>query len=111
MDIDVEKRDGAVVVELTGEIVSRTEQATISELISNTLAEGERTIILDLSGVPYISSLGIAVLVTTCVKVDREGGELRLVNPRPRVSKVLEMTKVTDIFKAYTSVEEAVAAQ
>jgi serine/threonine-protein kinase RsbW len=107
VEVAVKKSDGAVVISLTGEIVDRMEQAVISDLVTEKLDEGERAFVLDMSGVPYISSLGIAVLVTTHVKVDRAGGQLRLVNPRPRVAQVLDMTKVSEVFQSYTSIDEA----
>lgn len=107
MEMEVTQSEGAVVISLVGEIVSRTEQTAITEAVAAWLAEGERVFVLDLSEVPYISSLGIAVLVTTYVKINREGGTLRLVNPRPRVAQVLDMTKVADMFTSYASVEEA----
>jgi len=107
--IEVDKAGEAVLVALTGEIVSRDDQRALTEAVEGKLGAGERVFVLDLSQVPYISSLGIAVLVATYVKVNREGGKLRLVNPRPRVAKVLEMTKVADIFRTYSSVEEALS--
>lgn len=107
MEIEVRPGDGAVVIALVGELVARAEQTALSDLIVKKLAHGDRAFVLDLSEVPYISSLGIAVLVTTYVKVSREGGTLRLVNPRPRVAQVLELAKVADIFKSYASVAEA----
>jgi len=107
VEMEVTQSEGAVVISLVGEIVSRTEQTAITEAVAAWLAEGERVFVLDLSEVPYISSLGIAVLVTTYVKINREGGTLRLVNPRPRVAQVLDMTKVADMFTSYASVEEA----
>jgi anti-sigma B factor antagonist len=107
VEMEVTQSEGAVVISLVGEIVSRTEQTAITEAVGAKLAEGERVFVLDLSEVPYISSLGIAVLVTTYVKINREGGTLRLVNPRPRVAQVLDMTKVADMFTSYASVEEA----
>jgi len=109
VEIEVQDADGAVVIALVGELVARTEQTAISDLIAERLKSGVKVFVLDLSEVPYISSLGIAVLVTTYVKVDREGGSLRLVNPRPRVAQVLDLTKVADIFQSYASVEEALA--
>ena len=109
MEIEVQQNNGAVVISLIGEIVDRMEQTAISDVVVEKLAEGERMFVLDLSEVPYISSLGIAVLVTTYVKIDHAGGQLRLVNPRPRVAQVLEMTKVSDIFTSYASVDEALA--
>ena len=107
MEIEVQDSDGAMVIALIGELVARSEQATILDLVAEKLKNGVKVFVLDLSEVPYISSLGIAVLVSTYVKVNREGGTLRLVNPRPRVAHVLDLTKVADIFKSYTSVEEA----
>ena len=111
MEIEVQEQGDAVVISLIGEIIARTEQAAMSDLITGKLAEGTRLFVLDLSEVPYVSSLGIAVLVTAHVKISKAGGKLRLVNPRPRVAQVLEMTKVIDIFEPYTSVEEALAAE
>jgi anti-sigma B factor antagonist len=104
---DVSEADQAVLVSLSGEIVTREDQQAASGLIDERLADGRRTFILDLSQVPYLSSLGIAVLVAAYVKIQRAGGSLRLVNPRPKVAKILEMTKVADMFRTYASVEEA----
>jgi len=108
--MDVSKRDQAVLVAMSGEITSRDDQHAVSELVSGKLAEGEKMFVFDLSQVPYVSSIGIAVLVAAYVKVTREGGRLRLVNPRPRVASILEMTKVADIFRTYSSVDEALSA-
>ena len=110
MEIEVGKRDEAVLIALSGEVVSRDDQQAMAEIVDGKLGDGERTFVLDLSQVPYVSSLGIAVLVAAYVKVNREGGILRLVNPRPKVASVLEMTKVADIFRTYSSVEEALSA-
>jgi len=109
VETEVRDADGAVVIALIGELIARSEQTAISDLITERLKLGAKVFVLDLSEVPYISSLGIAVLVTTYVKVNREGGTLRLVNPCPRVVQVLDLTKLADIFKSYTSVEEALA--
>ena len=110
MEIEVGKRDEAVLIALSGEVVSRDDQQAMADIVDGNLGDGERTFVLDLSQVPYVSSLGIAVLVAAYVKVNREGGILRLVNPRPKVASVLEMTKVADIFRTYSSVEEALSA-
>ena len=110
MEIAESKAGEAVLVALSGEITSHEDQRALSDLVAARLGAGERMFVLDLSNVPFVSSLGIAVLVAAYVKVTREGGKLRLVNPRPRVASILEMTKVADIFRTYTSVDEALSA-
>ena len=110
MEIEVTKAGEAVLVVALGEIVSRDDQQALLQAVGEKLAEGEETFVMDLSKVPYVSSLGIAALVAVYVKTDRAGGTLRLVNPRPRVASILEMTKVADFFRTYSSVEEALSA-
>ena len=107
MKIELDKRDNATVISLHKAIISRDDQLAVNELIDLTLDEGERTLVLDLSNVPYVTSLGIAVLVGAHVRVSRAGGTLRLVNPRPKVTSILEMTRTADMFRTYASVEEA----
>jgi len=110
LKLTVSDKPDAVVVSLSGEIMTRDDQKAVTDLLDEKLGGGQRTLVFDLSNVPYVSSLGIAVLVAAYVKVDRAGGKLRLVNPRPKVAKVLEMTKVADIFRTYSSVDEALSA-
>ncbi len=111
MKIETSQKDGAAVIVLSGEIVSRDDQHAVTSQADEQLAAGARTMVLDLSKVPYISSLGIATLVAVHVKVGRVGGKLRMVNPKPRVAEILEMTKVAGVFCTYSSVEEALAAE
>jgi anti-sigma B factor antagonist len=111
VEFEVNQAEDAVVVLVSGEVTSRDDQKMASDLIDQRLADGDSTFIFDLSEVPYVSSLGIAVLVAAHVKINRGGGELRLVNPRPKVAKILEMTKVSDVFRTYSSVEEALGAE
>jgi anti-anti-sigma factor len=111
LKVDARKVDGAVVLTLSGEITTRDDQKEILNTLNAELESGGRTFILDLSRVPYCSSLGIAVLTGAYARVQHEGGTVRLVNPRPKVAKVLEMTKVADVFATYGSVTEALGAQ
>ena len=110
MEIGVAKADGAVVIALTGDLASREDQSALSGLVQQKLTAGERVFVLDLSEVPYVSSLGIAILVATHVNVTREGGKLRLVNPRGRVASVLRMIRVADMWTTYATVAEALSA-
>lgn len=110
MEIEVTKTGDAVLLVASGEIVSRDDQQALSQAVGEKLADGEQSFVMDLSQVPYVSSLGIAALVAVYVKTDRAGAALRVVNPRPRVASILEMTKVAGFFRTYSSVEEALTA-
>jgi anti-sigma B factor antagonist len=53
---------------------------------------------VDLAGVPYCDSAGLAVLVRALHRVTRAGGRLRLVAVDPRVRRTLETTGLAELF-------------
>jgi anti-sigma B factor antagonist len=72
--------------------------------------EEAETMILDLSDVPYVDSVGLGSLVATYVSHQKRGRCLVLTGVSPRVSKVMEITKVKDFFVTFPTTWEAVEA-
>ena len=72
--------------------------------------EQAETMILDLSDVPYVDSVGLGSLVATYVSHQKRGRCLVLTGVRPRVNKVMEITKVKDFFVTFPTTWEAVEA-
>jgi anti-sigma B factor antagonist len=58
-------------------------------------------LILDLSGVPYIDSAGIGVLVGAYVNHQKNGRSLALVGVSQRVRDTMEVTRVEQFFRFY----------
>ncbi|MGB9202832.1 MAG: STAS domain-containing protein [Terriglobales bacterium] len=72
--------------------------------------ESAETMILDLSDVPFIDSVGLGSLVKAHVSHQKMGRYLVLTGLKPRVSKVMEITKLTDVFMMFGTTWEAVEA-
>jgi len=72
--------------------------------------ENAETMILDLSDVPYIDSVGLGALVATYVSHQKSGRCLVLTGVTPRVLKVMTITKVNDFFMTFPTTWEAVEA-
>ena len=72
--------------------------------------ESAETMILDLSDVPYIDSVGLGSLVSTYVYHQKTGRCLVLTGLTPRVMKVLKITKVNEFFMTFPTTWEAVEA-
>ena len=69
---------------------------------------GERVrVLVDLSGVNYVSSVGIPMLVNTAKSVMSHGGKLAFLNPQENVVKVLELVGVTQVIPIYYDQKEA----
>jgi anti-anti-sigma factor len=72
------------------------------------LSIGEkRLIILDLSGVTFIASIGIRLIIMTAKSVVRQDGQLVLLNPIASVKHILELTGITPGIPLYEDLEEA----
>jgi anti-sigma B factor antagonist len=72
--------------------------------------ESAETMILDLSDVPYIDSVGLGSLVSAYVSHQKKVKYLVLTGMKPRVRKIMDITKVSDFFVIFGTTWEAVEA-
>lgn len=79
------------------------------EFVRQCTGENAR-VIVDLSRVNYISSIGIPMLINTARSVSSQGGKMVLLNPQQNVSEVLEITGIPQIIPIYADLESATAA-
>lgn len=108
MDMQVQLRDGITVVTLTGEL-SDPDQEFIDELTTATARPAAR-VLIDLSGVPYLNSSGIGLLVRAVAQAHTVESRVALAGLTPFVKGVMEVTKLTNYFKIFPSVADAAAA-
>ena len=64
-------------------------------------------IIVDISGVDFLASIGIRLLTLTAKSVMGRGGRMVLLNPLPDVQDVLEVTGIPAIIPIYSHLESA----
>ena len=69
-----------------------------------------RKLIVDLTGVTFMASLGLRTLVVAARSLSELGGRMTLANPQPNVEKVLETSGIGDLVGVHPSVEAAAAA-
>jgi anti-sigma B factor antagonist len=72
-------------------------------------AGSNRNILVDMSAVTFVASIGIRTLVLGAKTVQRRGGKLLLLSPRSEVEEVLEMTGVIDLLPIVRDEAEALA--
>jgi len=95
--IDVAVADGVAQVTLRGELDTASAPKLRARLID--LASEEHQLIrIDLSGVDFIDSTGLGVLIGGAKRQREGGGGFVLVRPSPRVKKVLDITGLTKVF-------------
>lgn len=111
MDLELSERiqDGYAVVELHGEL-DISSASGLREQLFDILAGQAASLILDLSGLSFIDSTGISVLVAAERRAHELGGSLSLVGPQKIVARVLHITSLDRHFPIFPTVEEAILA-
>ena len=133
MEITVSQEQGRVavaVLKIAGQLDGQSYQRLIDKA-REVYDGGARDFLLDLSDLTYISSAGLVSLHTVALMTrgeaapdpdqgwstlksmdkTRDGGmqkHIKLLNPRPEVSNVLEMVGFSNFFEAFTDKQKAV---
>ena len=103
-----ERQAGDVtVLDLDGKITIGEGSVAVRSAIRRLLEDGKKKILLNLAGVGYIDSSGIGELVSSFSTINRDGGQLKLLNLTQKIQDLLAITKLLTVFDVYD--EESVA--
>ena len=82
---------------LTISVSGRVDTVTAPELEAGLKFGDAKCVVLDIAEVPYMSSAGLRLLLTSHKAMQAKGGEFKIVNVQPSVSEVLSITGFADI--------------
>jgi anti-anti-sigma factor len=105
--ISAEEHDDEVVVNVRGEIDLST--APVLDHRLSELAETQK-LVVNLTGVTFLDSSGLGVLVRTSNRLEDHGGVIRLVVNHPQVLKVLEITGLASTMPVFRTLDQALSA-
>jgi anti-sigma B factor antagonist len=98
----VERQAGDVtVLDLSGKITIGEGSVSLRGAIRRLIEEGKKKILLNLAGVSYVDSSGIGELVSSFTTINREGGQLKLLNLTQKIQDLLAITKLLTVFDTY----------
>jgi anti-sigma B factor antagonist len=91
--------DGQVVLTLSGELDPHT-APTLQSALDRTMSAGTpSSLLLDLTGLKFIDSSGLRVLIDAHRTLSEDGNELVVRNPSSTARRLFEITKLDDHFR------------
>ena len=96
MNIEIIKNENDIIIGVSGRLDTTT-APTLEKTINDNI-EIQKTIILDLNGLNYISSAGLRVLLSTQKKIHHTG-TMKLINVSQDIMEVFEITGFVDILE------------
>lgn len=106
MTFEKEVRNNILIIRLSGDLIGEDNGVSILEIANSAIQDKVFTCIIDISGLRYINSSGIGVLITVLTKFRNKGGEVYLMKPSENVQKLLVITKLNAIFHIVQNEEE-----
>jgi anti-anti-sigma factor len=110
MDLQVQQlADGIDRVKLAGRLDSAGVEAIDHRLSALTATQAAR-VLVDLSQVSFLASIGIRALLTNARALRQRGGRMALLSPQSLVEEVLRVTGIESMIPIFHDLEEASAA-
>ncbi|MCL6092764.1 MAG: STAS domain-containing protein [Thermoleophilia bacterium] len=108
-NIESEKTpDGVAVIEVAGELDLYT-APRLKEALLSAMDEGVLNIIVDMSGVHFIDSSALGVLIGGVKRLKPKEGKLVLVSVDENVNWIFQITGLNSVFDIFQTREEALA--
>lgn len=104
-----EEQEDIHIVEIEGRIDAHT-APDVEKKLKTLLDNGFVKIVVDFSGVNYISSGGLRVFLTALKQTRANNGDLKLAELIPNVEKIFKLAGFTKIFNIISDVESALNA-
>jgi len=96
------------VLVLTGDITIDDGDLAFRKKVHELVDQGQVKLVVDLSGVQYIDSSGIGMLVAKVQTVRQKKGDIKLVRLTRRTQSLLSMLKLAMVFETFDDEETAV---
>ncbi len=109
MNFDVKTEqisDDTAVIALSGEVDLYTAPEFKQQLLE-TIGQGAKEVVVDLSDTTFIDSTTLGVLVGGVKRLRPDGGRLSLVCNDRNITKIFEITGLDKVFPIYESRDEA----
>ena len=107
--MNVEVLDQVVVLHIDGNILDETASVNILSYYENEVKDlKNKNLIVDLSKVNVINSIGLSVLIRLLTKTRIKGGEMLLIGLNQKVKQVLQLTKLNDVFQISEDLNQAI---
>jgi len=84
--------------------------AVLREALLGAIESGATRLVCDLGETDFIGSDALGVLITAYLKATGRGGFVKLANPQPHLTEVLETTRLNRLFDVYPDVARALAS-
>jgi len=109
MNIEAKQHDRAVILKIAGRM-DAANASVFQKTCEEWIASGAPHLVLDLSELQYVSSMGLGCFLAVSKALRAKGGSLLLCQLRGLPKQVFELTHLIELFRLYDSTGAALAS-
>ena len=106
IDLKLDKTEGSVTITVSGDI-DMSSSTQMRDALTPLFQNNNKVVVVDLSGVSYIDSSGIATLVEGLQWSHSSKNKFRLAALTPGVKDVFEIARLLTVFEVFDTKEQA----
>jgi anti-anti-sigma factor len=106
MEFSYRKSGDFCVIDIAGQ-VKVPDFADLQRKLLGVIESGEKNIVINCTGLTYISSTGLRILLVALKKVTAAGGTMRIAGLQDNIREIMVIAGFTSIFSIFTTLEEA----
>jgi anti-sigma B factor antagonist len=107
MKLSTRKTGDVVIIDVEGKILFGEGDIEIKQTVDDLIKKGNKKILLNLAGVPYLDSAGLGEIIRCFTALRRSGGSLKLLSPNRRIIDLLNITNLLNVFDWFNDEKSA----
>ena len=107
MEITKRHVNDVTILDMKGRLMHGGDSELLRDTVTSIVFQGDRKVLLNLAGVPYMDSGGLGELVRCLLIVQHENGVIKLVNVMSKITDLLAITRLVTVFDTYESEQAA----
>lgn len=104
------QQGSATVIELNGNLLGGPDAGLLKAQLHELIEAGKKNVVVDLHGVEFMNSSGLAMLINALNTMKNAGGGLKIANASEKIASLIKVTKLSGMFENHATVADAVAA-
>jgi anti-sigma B factor antagonist len=108
LNITERRSDSVVILDLQGKIKLGAGNQELHQSLRSLVEKGEKKVLLNLAEVSGIDSSGLGELIAGYATLQKNGGDLKLLNLTERVSELMMITKLLTVFEVFDDEAQAI---
>ena len=108
-DLAVSDERNCKVFHLKGRLMDQQQADRLMSTLDTELADGHKTVVLDMSELQYMNSTGLNILINVLTRTRNAGGDTLIAGVSTSVRQLFLVTKLDSVFVITATVADAVA--